>query len=53
MGRYINRKWLSIKLSHKHKPNNPGEKERILFHGGRIEDYKDENGADFGPKDFD
>ena len=49
MGRYINGKWLSIELSHDQKPNNPGEKERILSHGGRIEAYKDENGADFGP----
>ena len=49
MGRYINGKWLAIELSHDQKPNNPGEKERILSHGGRIEAYKDENGADFGP----
>ena len=49
MGRYINGKWLSIELSHDQKPNNPGEKERILSHGGRIEAYKDENGGDFGP----
>ena len=49
MGRYINGKWLSIDLSHDQKPNNPGERERILSHGGRIEAYKDENGADFGP----
>ena len=49
MGRYINGKWISIELSHDQKPNNPGEKERILSHGGRIEAYKDENGGDFGP----
>jgi len=49
MGRHINNKWLSIELSHDQKPNNPGEKERILSHGGRIEAYKDENGGDFGP----
>ena len=49
MGRHINGKWVSIELSHDQKPNNPGEKERILAHGGRIEAYKDENGADFGP----
>ena len=49
MGRHINGKWLSIELSHDQKPNNPGEKERILSHGGRIEAYKDENGGDFGP----
>ena len=49
MGRHINGKWVSIELSHDQKPNNPGEKERILAHGGRIEAYKDENGGDFGP----
>ena len=49
MGRFINNEWLSIDLSHDQKPNNPGEKERILAHGGRIEAYKDENGGDFGP----
>ena len=49
MGRYINGEWKSIDLSHDQKPNNPGEKERILAHGGRIEAYKDENGGDFGP----
>ena len=49
MGRYINGKWINIDLSHDQKPNNPGEKERILAHGGRIEAYKDENGGDFGP----
>ena len=49
MGRYINGKWINIDLSHDQKPNNPGEKERILSHGGRIEAYKDENGGDFGP----
>ena len=49
MGRYINGEWTSIDLSHDQKPNNPGEKERILAHGGRIEAYKDENGGDFGP----
>ena len=49
MGRKINGEWKSIDLSHDQKPNNPGEKERILAHGGRIEAYKDENGGDFGP----
>ena len=49
MGRFINNEWISIDLSHDQKPNNPGEKERILAHGGRIEAYKDENGGDFGP----
>ena len=49
MGRYINGEWINIDLSHDQKPNNPGEKERILAHGGRIEAYKDENGGDFGP----
>ena len=49
MGRYINGEWKSIDLSHDQKPNNPGEKERIIAHGGRIEAYKDENGGDFGP----
>ena len=49
MGRHINGKWISIELSHDQKPNNPGERERILSHGGRIEAYKDENGGDFGP----
>ena len=49
MGRFINNEWISIDLSHDQKPNNPGEKERILSHGGRIEAYKDENGGDFGP----
>ena len=49
MGRYTNGEWVSIDLSHDQKPNNPGEKERILAHGGRIEAYKDENGGDFGP----
>jgi serine/threonine protein phosphatase PrpC len=49
MGRYEKGEWKSIDLSHDQKPNNPGEKERILAHGGRIEAYKDENGGDFGP----
>ena len=49
MGRYINDEWINIDLSHDQKPNNPGEKERIIAHGGRIEAYKDENGGDFGP----
>ncbi len=49
MGRYNNGEWKSIDLSHDQKPNLPGEKERILAHGGRIEAYKDENGGDFGP----
>ena len=50
MGRFKDGKWISIDLSHDQKPNNPGERERILAHGGRIEAYKDENGNDFGPK---
>ena len=50
MGRFIDGKWINIDLSHDQKPNNPGERERILAHGGRIEAYKDENGNDFGPK---
>ena len=50
MGRFENGKWISIDLTHDQKPNNPGERERILSHGGRIEAYKDENGNDFGPK---
>jgi len=50
MGRYKNGEWLSIELTQDQKPNNPGERERILSHGGRIEAYKDENGNDFGPK---
>ena len=50
MGRFKNGEWINIDLSHDQKPNNPGEKERILSHGGRIEAYKDENGNDFGPK---
>ena len=50
MGRFKNGEWISIDLSHDQKPNNPGERERILSHGGRIEAYKDENGNDFGPK---
>ena len=49
MGRFKDGEWKSIDLSHDQKPNNPGEKERILAHGGRIEAYKDENGGDFGP----
>ena len=50
MGRYKNDKWESIDLSRDLKPDTPGEKERILKNGGRIEAYKDENGGDFGPK---
>ena len=50
MGRCKNGVWTNIDLSHDQKPNNPGERERILSHGGRIEAYKDENGNDFGPK---
>ena len=50
MGRYKDGEWISIDLTHDQKPNNPGERERILSHGGRIEAYKDENGNDFGPK---
>ena len=50
MGRFKDGKWISIDLSHDQKPNNPGERERILANGGRIEAYKDENGNDFGPK---
>ena len=50
MGRFKNGEWINIDLSHDQKPNNPGERERILSHGGRIEAYKDENGNDFGPK---
>jgi len=50
MGRCVNGEWISIDLSHDQKPNDPGERERILSHGGRIEAYKDENGNDFGPK---
>ena len=50
MGRFKDGEWKSIDLSHDQKPNNPGERERILSHGGRIEAYKDENGNDFGPK---
>ena len=49
MGRFINGEWKNIDLSQDQKPNNPGERERILAHGGRIEAYKDENGGDFGP----
>jgi serine/threonine protein phosphatase PrpC len=49
MGRFINGEWINIDLSHDQKPNSPGEKERILASGGRIEAYKDENGGDFGP----
>jgi len=49
LGRCVNGEWKSIDLSHDQKPNNPGERERILSHGGRIEAYKDENGGDFGP----
>ena len=50
MGRFKDGEWISIDLTHDQKPNNPGERERILSHGGRIEAYKDENGNDFGPK---
>ena len=50
MGRYQNEIWESIDLSRDLKPDTPGEKERILKCGGRIEAYKDENGGDFGPK---
>ena len=50
MGRCKNGEWISIELTQDQKPNNPGERERILSHGGRIEAYKDENGNDFGPK---
>ena len=50
LGRYNNGEWISIDLSHDQKPNNPGERERILSHGGRIEAFKDEYGNDFGPK---
>ena len=50
MGRFKNGEWISIELTQDQKPNNPGERERILSHGGRIEAYKDENGNDFGPK---
>ncbi|MCQ2817117.1 MAG: protein phosphatase 2C domain-containing protein [archaeon] len=50
LGRCIDGKWEAIELSRDHKPNDPDESKRIISRGGRIEAYKDENGADFGPK---
>ena len=50
MGRYINGEWINIDLTKDQKPDNPGERERIIKKGGRVESYKDENGNDFGPK---
>lgn len=50
MGRFKDGKWLSVDLSRDHKPNDEGEKKRILSHGGRIDSYKDENGGDLGPQ---
>ena len=50
MGRYINGEWINIDLTKDQKPDNPGERDRIIKKGGRVESYKDENGNDFGPK---
>ena len=44
-----NAEWRVKELSRDHKPDDPGEKERILDHYGRVAHYKDAKGNDIGP----
>lgn len=41
--------WKHTPLSKDHKPDEPGEKKRILERGGRIDTYRDEEGNEMGP----
>jgi serine/threonine protein phosphatase PrpC len=41
--------WEALDLSKDHKPENPGEQQRIVMAGGRVEPYKDLNGKPLGP----
>jgi len=49
LGRLEGDKWASHNLSRDHKPIEPDEKIRILSKGGRVQQYKDENGEFLGP----
>jgi serine/threonine protein phosphatase PrpC len=40
---------MAVALSRDHKPDEEDEAARILSRGGRIEDYRDENGDPIGP----
>lgn len=41
--------WAAFELSKDHKPENPGELQRVLAAGGRVEPFKDSNGKNMGP----
>ena len=41
--------WASFSLSHDQKPENPKELERIKKTGGRVEQYRDDDGSFIGP----
>ena len=49
LGKFNGEKWFSKNLSKDHKPNIPGEYDRIIKMGGRIETYKDNENNCFGP----
>jgi serine/threonine protein phosphatase PrpC len=41
--------WEALDLSKDHKPESPGEHQRIVMAGGRVEPYKDLDGKPLGP----
>lgn len=48
LGRF-NEVWYPVELSNDHKPSNIYEKHRIQMAGGRVEPFKEQNGAFVGP----
>ena len=45
-----NKKYFSKILTKDHKPNDINEKNRIIFNGGKIEPYKNNNNEFYGPE---
>jgi serine/threonine protein phosphatase PrpC len=43
------RQWVAKAITRDHKPDDPGERQRILDRGGRIDSYKGKFGENVGP----
>ena len=50
LGTYFSRinKWKTTQLSIDHKPNNPSENRRIIYHNGRVDRFKNQFGEEYG-----